>query len=106
MKEGLTEVEIKRFTNDLPDDVIRSLKNKGADAARRALRGRLDRMAKLGEINAAAAAVIRQFLKDAMRLADKRKGGFRPPVDRGYNRRGELACLLSYLKLCSRWKIG
>jgi len=59
----------------LTNEEIRHYKNKGAQAARKALRGRLDRMAKLGEINAAAAAVISQFLKDAMRLADKRRGG-------------------------------
>jgi len=72
----MTTEDIKRYK--LPPDVERHYKNLGAQAARKALRGRLDRMAKLGEINAAAAAVIRQFLKDGIRLSRKHKGGLGP----------------------------
>jgi hypothetical protein len=64
----------------MDNDEIRHWKNKGADAARRALRGRLNKMSTKGELNAVAAKIIEQFLDDAIVAARKRKGGLGPKV--------------------------
>ena len=73
---GQQTSDVKEIKMDT--DEIRHWKNEGADAARRALRGRLNRMRKQGALNKVAADIIEQFLDDGIVAARKRIGGLGP----------------------------
>ena len=69
----MTTKEIKDLF--LPDEVIRHFKNEGAQAERKALKARTDRLEDTGEITSQTAAHMRSLLQRRVEELQKRKGG-------------------------------